>query len=268
MAIEVFNRVEKKYLLDNRVYEMLLHKLEDYMEVDVYNKGNKLYSIANIYYDTPSDELIRNSLEQPVYKEKLRLRSYGVPKMEDQVFLEIKKKFGGVVNKRRTALVLSEAYQYLEDGKQPMESSNINQQVLREADVFLKRYCLLPKVFLAYDRIAFFGKEDKDFRVTFDTNLRTRREDVRLEDGMDGIPLLEDGIWLMEVKITKAAPLWFTHLLSEYRIYSTSFSKYGTEYKKYLLQQNLLKGEEKLCLNQLLYQPMRQHYLFTQPYSV
>lgn len=266
MAIEVFNRVEKKYLIDNRVYEMLVQRLEEHMEVDIYNKERKLYSIANIYYDTPSDELIRNSLEQPVYKEKLRLRSYGIPEMEDLVFLEIKKKFGGVVNKRRTALALSEAYLYLENGKRPIESDYINQQVLREADAFLKRYCLLPKVFLAYDRIAFFDREDQDFRVTFDTNLRTRREDVRLEDGMDGEPLLEDGIWLMEVKITKAAPLWFTHLLSEYRIYSISFSKYGTEYKKHLLQQNLLKGEEILCLNQLLYQPMRQHYPFAQQY--
>lgn len=266
MAIEVFNRIEKKYLLNDTTYRKLVHRLEDYMEVDSYNKGQELYSIANIYYDTPSDELIRNSLEQPIYKEKLRLRSYGVPALGDSVFLEIKKKFGRIVNKRRTSLLLSEAYEYMDNRKQPTQSPYINQQVLHEIEEGLKRYNLFPKVFLAYDRLAFFGKEDPEFRVTFDTNLRTRREQLRLEAGMDGTPLLEEGVWLMEVKILGATPLWFTHLLSEYQLYATSFSKYGTEYKKYLLQQNLLKGEEILCLNQLLHQPMRQHYQFASQY--
>lgn len=266
MAIEVFNRIEKKYLLDDTTYERLTQRLEEYMEVDEYNRKQEFYSIANIYYDTPSDELIRNSLERPAYKEKLRLRSYGVPGLEDKVFLEIKKKYGGVVNKRRTALTLQEAYEYMDNGKLPTEKPYINGQVLREIDAFSKRYELLPKVYLAYDRKAFFGKEDKEFRVTFDTHVRTRREQVRLEKGMEGTPLLEEGIWLMEVKISGAAPLWFTHLLSEYEIYGTSFSKYGTEYKKYLFQHNMLKGEEILCLNQLLHRPVKHHYQLVQQY--
>ncbi len=268
IRMEVFNRVEKKYLLDDSVYQQLVKRLEEKMELDAYHKGQRFYSIANIYYDTPSDELIRNSLERPIYKEKLRLRSYGVPRMEDLVFLEIKKKFGGVVNKRRTEFVLSEAYQYLHNRKPLKKSdSNINnRQVLQEIDVFLKRYNLQPKVFLAYDRVAFFGKEDRAFRVTFDTHIRARRERVRLEEGMEGTPLLEQGVWLMEVKITGAAPLWFTRLLSEYRLYATSFSKYGMEYKEYLLQKNLLKGEESLCLKQFLHQPVRPSYPFVQQY--
>lgn len=266
MAIEVFNRIEKKYLLDNTIYEKLTQRLNEYMESDEYNKNQEFYHIANIYYDTLSDELIRNSLEKPAYKEKLRLRSYGVPGLEDEVFLEIKKKYGGIVNKRRTSLTLKEAYDYMNDGKKPEEKPYINRQVLREIDAFLQRYDLMPKVYLAYDRKAFFGKEEKDFRVTFDTNIRARREDVRLERGMEGTSLLEDGVWLMEIKISGAAPLWFTHLLSEFELYAISFSKYGTEYKKYLLRQNMLKGEEILCLNQLLHQPVRHHYQLAQQY--
>lgn len=260
MAIEVFNRVEKKYLIEDSVYRKLVKRLEEKMEADYYNQGQTFYSIVNLYYDTASDELIRNSLEQPVYKEKLRLRSYGIPAQEDFVFLEIKKKFGGVVNKRRTSLLLSEAYEYMAYKKQLEKAAYVNQQILHEIDAFLKRYSLLPKVCLCYERMAFLGREDREFRITFDTNLRSRREKLRLEAGMEGTPLLEEGVWLMEVKISKAAPLWFTRLLSEYQIYATSFSKYGTEYKKYLLQQNLLKGEEILCLSQLLHQPMRQQY--------
>lgn len=266
MAIEVFNRIEKKYLLDDAIYEKLTQRLGEYMEVDEYNKNQQFYSIANIYYDTLSDELIRNSLEKPAYKEKLRLRSYGVPGLEDKVFLEIKKKCGGIVNKRRTLLTLEEAYDYMDNGKSPEEKPYINCQVLHEIDAFLQRYELVPKVYLAYERMGFFGKEEKEFRVTFDTGIRARRENIRLEKGMEGIPLLEKGLWLMEVKISGAAPLWFTHLLSEFKLFAVSFSKYGTEYKKYLLQQNMLKGEEILCLNQLLHQPVRHHYQLAQQY--
>jgi len=266
MTIEVFNRIEKKYLLDETTFEKLVKQLEEYMEADEYNKNREYYSICNIYYDTPSDELIRNSLERPAYKEKLRLRSYGVPKLEDLVFLEIKKKFGGIVNKRRTAFLLKDAYTYMETKKIPEKKPYMNPQILQELDTFLNRYQLVPKVYLAYDRKAFFGREDPAFRVTFDTNLRSRRQQLKLEEGSQGVPLLEEGIWLMEIKIAEAVPLWFTHLLSEYEIYPTTFSKYGTEYKKYLLYHNQLKGEEVLCLNQLLHRQEKHHYQLVQQY--
>ena len=110
MAIEVFNRYEKKYLIDAKDFKWLLEKLKERMEPDKYNKDGRLYKISNIYYDTPDDALIRASIEKPVYKEKLRLRSYGVPGIYDEVFLEIKKKYNGMVNKRRTCLKIGRAH--------------------------------------------------------------------------------------------------------------------------------------------------------------
>lgn len=80
------------------------------MTLDPYNIDRKPYTITNLYYDTPDDYLIRAPLSDPVYKEKLRLRAYGVPEKNSKVFLEIKKKYDGLVNKRRTALGLDEAY--------------------------------------------------------------------------------------------------------------------------------------------------------------
>ena len=226
MAIEVFNRYEKKYMLDEVTFKRLLDRISDYMEPDKYNKNGQFYSISNIYYDTDDNRLIRSSIEKPVYKEKLRMRSYGTPDTSDKVFLEIKKKYNGIVNKRRTSIVLEDAYRYMEDGIFPKETECLNRQVLKEIDYFKSIYDLKPKVYLSYDRYAFFEKNDGDFRVTFDTNITTRRGDVRLESGSYGNRLLPRNIYLMEIK----------SCLSDLKIYPVSFSKYGTEYKRYVLE--------------------------------
>ena len=224
MAQTVFNRVEKKFLLNQEQFEAIWKELMEHMQVDIYGG----HTICNLYYDTPTDELIRNSIEKPVYKEKLRLRSYGIPNGDSEVFLEIKKKYNGIVNKRRIVLGLQEAYAYLNEHKRPKKES----QILNEMDYFLSRYDLYPKVYLAYVRVALFGKEDNEFRVTFDTNIRSRTENLRLEAGTDGEYILELGNHIMEVKITNSTPLWFAKLLSKYELVSSSFSKYGTFYKK------------------------------------
>lgn len=253
MAIEVFNRCEKKYMLNTKQYEKLIEAIQPYMLVDAYNREKEFYEISNIYYDTPDDRLIRASIEKPVYKEKLRLRSYGTPNENSAVFVEIKKKYKGIVNKRRTTMALDEAYAYLNEKKMPdCNNPKINQQVLREIDYFCNMYNLVPKVYLSYQRRAYFEKNDGDFRVTFDKQITTRREDLRLEHGSYGKQLLPEGVYLMEIKINKAVPLWFTRILSELEIYPVSFSKYGTEYKNYILE-NYKKSEgEILCLNQCL----------------
>lgn len=260
MAIEVFNRYEKKFLIDEKTYRFITDRICDFMVADKYNKDNEFYNIANIYYDTPDDALIRASIEKTVYKEKLRLRSYGVPDLSDKVFLEIKKKYKGIVNKRRTKLRLDEAYDLTLNGIYPKDSDYINKQVLSEIEYFLKIYNLVPKVYLTYDRKAFFATDDSDFRVTFDTNIRSRRVDVRLEAGNHGELLIGNDFILMEVKSSKAVPLWFTRLISEAEVYPTSFSKYGTEYKKYLIEKNNIKGDNKLCLPAYLKQQQVQHF--------
>lgn len=262
MAIEVFSRYEKKYLLTEENYRWILEHMQDQMEPDKFNRDGKLYNIANIYYDTPNDALIRASIEKPVYKEKLRLRSYGVPGMDDKVFLEIKKKYQGLVNKRRTTLRLFEAYNLINNGIDPGDQPYINRQVLEEIKYFLKMYQLQPKVYLTYDRQAFFSKTDRDFRVTFDTNIRTRRTDVGLEKGNQGELLIGNTFWLMEVKSSEAVPLWFTNLLSEREIFATSFSKYGTEYKHTIQNKNQKEMEGALLCprqyikQQIYYQPL------------
>lgn len=224
MAQTVFNRYEKKYLMPENVYQELRARMSPFMQADSYG----LHTICNIYYDTPDELLIRRSVENPVYKEKLRLRSYGVPDMDSAVFLEIKKKYERVVNKRRVQMTLGEAYGYVERGVRPPADS----QILRELDFFLTRYNLQRGLYLAYDRVALFGREDPDFRVTFDRSIRFRRDNMGLEQGDAGELLLPPGWYLMESKVMGATPLWFAHILSDLSLYTVSFSKYGNIYRQ------------------------------------
>lgn len=235
MVQKVFNRYEKKYLLTEQQYKAIRQRLESYMEEDQYG----LHTIRNIYYDTEDDELIRTSLEKPKYKEKFRVRCYGEPNEESDYFLEIKKKYKGIVNKRRIVMKPQEAKAYLENGEKPKEQS----QIFREVDYVWNHYQLIPKAYLAYDRIALFGKEDSEFRVTFDQNIRSRDFALTLEKDTETTQLLKDGYYIMEVKISNAMPLWFVKILTELEIRSTSFSKYGNVYRK-----NLEKnGGRKVC---------------------
>ncbi|MDF2843782.1 MAG: molecular chaperone [Herbinix sp.] len=92
---ETFKRYELKYLLSDNQYQLLRQRLSDKLKIDHYG----VTTICNIYFDTPEKRLIKTSLEKPIYKEKLRLRSYGTPGLEDTVFVELKKKYKGIVYK-------------------------------------------------------------------------------------------------------------------------------------------------------------------------
>lgn len=223
---EVFKRYEKKYLLTREQHRALMEQVDGRLILDEYG----LHTICNVYFDTEDYELIRTSIEKPHYKEKLRLRSYGVPKAYSQVFIELKKKYDGVVYKRRIPMRLENAEKYLYSGIIPEGHS----QILSEIQWFVDFYEPKPTVFLAYDRRAYFGKEQEEFRVTFDENIRYREEQLHLADGDQGIGLLPENMILMEVKIPDSMPFWFGHILSELGIFPISFSKYGTYYKENL----------------------------------
>lgn len=232
----VFERIEKKYLLHREKYNLLLEALEDYMCADSYGQ----HTIGNIYYDTEHYDLISRSIEKPKYKEKFRVRSYGVPNEDDKVFLEIKKKYNGVVYKRRVAMTLKEARTYFAEGIKPGKE----EQILKEIDYFMAYYHPEPKLYLAYDRVAYFGKEDSNVRITFDHNIRSRAYDLDLGAGDEGEPLLADDQYLMEIKVPGAMPIWLSGILNELEIYPMSFSKYGNIYKKSIIP----SWREKICL--------------------
>jgi hypothetical protein len=237
MTISTFKRYEKKFLLNGDQYLAIYPGLMQHMRLDKYCKNEQEYTISNVYYDTDNSSIIRHSLSKPYYKEKLRLRSYNLLNAPgSMVFLELKKKIGGIVNKRRAVLTLGDAYSFLNHGLRPQNQDYLNVQVLNEIAFFLNNHAVKPTTYISYDRKALFGKEDSEFRITFDHNIVTRREDVSIEKGRFGENLLRPDQYLMEVKVASAFPMWLANLLSENQIYETSFSKYGKEYKQSLLK--------------------------------
>lgn len=220
---EVFRRIEKKYIVDEPTYEKLIKKLDGHFVKDRYYKS----TICNIYYDTPSHQLVRNSIEKPVYKEKLRVRSYGVPNNEDMVFVELKKKYKGVVYKRRIEMTLAQTCDFFAGKEVPHN----NPQIENELKYFLKFYeGIAPAMYLSYDRLAYCGAEDPSLRLTFDTHILYREEQKELDKGIWGKELLPAGVRVMEIKIPNAMPLWLSAILDKLEIYPASFSKYGTAY--------------------------------------
>lgn len=224
----VFARHELKYLLTRKQKNAILESMGPYMSPDEYGPT----TIRNIYFDTGSFRLIRRSMEHPAYKEKLRLRSYRPSAAADPVFVELKKKYKAVVYKRRLLMPQAKAMNCLCSGKPlPLDS-----QIAREIDYFCSYYRgLAPKVFLSYDRQAYQAQDGSGFRVTFDENILSRREDFSFDRGIYGTPLLKKDMTLMEIKTPGGIPLWMTHCLTDNRIFKTSFSKYATAYQNTIL---------------------------------
>lgn len=220
----VFQRYELKYILSCEQRQHIERAMTDHMVPDKYGRT----TICNLYFDTDNFRLIRHSIEKPPFKEKLRLRSYGRATADSSVFVELKRKYDRVVYKRRVSLTESQAMDWLLGGSAPQDS-----QICREIGYFMDYYqTLKPRVFLSYERQAWYGKDDPAFRVTFDENVLCRREDLSLQSEAYGTPLLPEGMALMEIKCVGGIPLWLTEILSEEKLYKTSFSKYGTVYQQ------------------------------------
>ena len=88
MCICVFKRYKLKYVLTPAQYEAVLARAAARLRPDEYGRT----AIQSLYYDTDDFRLIRRSIEKPEYKEKLRLRSYGLAGADDRVFLELDRK--------------------------------------------------------------------------------------------------------------------------------------------------------------------------------
>ncbi len=238
----IFSRNEQKYLLTKEQAGFLAQRLTGRIVPDMFPVSD----IRNIYFDTPDNRLVRASLEKPVYKEKLRLRSYGVPKESDMVFAEIKKKFKGIVYKRRADLTRSQAEAFLyDDGPVPFES-----QILNEIDWLKKSvFPLVPAMFLSYHRKSYVLKNDSSVRLTFDSNIRCSTRCTTLDCPVEETTRLTEDI-VMEIKTSGALPLWLTAILDELEIYPASFSKYAKAYamlKHGGEQKEFIEQEKQYC---------------------
>lgn len=233
MSLQTFERLEKKLLIDEELLPNFINGISEYMDPDEFNVGGKPYHICNLYFDNDNDDIIRYSVSKPKFKEKLRMRSYGVPSDDSKVFIELKKKLYGVGTKRRAKLKLSDAKEYIASGKHPEDLPYLDEQVLREIDYFIETHKVYPKVYISYMRNAYFGKKDKKLRLTIDREILTRRYDLALDMGCYGESLLPKGKVLIEIKFEGVVPLWLSRLMGELGLSFGTFSKYGKEFDRY-----------------------------------
>ena len=246
---DTFERKEVKYRLNAKQHREVLDALAGRMAADEYGRTR----ITSLYFDTPTRDLIARSLEKPLYKEKLRVRWYGTPTSGERVYVEIKKKYDGIVYKRRVGCSLTAAYAYLM-GRVPYEnacmqnplSDQLQQdealtlhsiQIAREIDAFAARYGnLRPSMYIVCERTAYApvsGADAEGLRITFDSGVAYR--DVlagEREAGSAFHPLLGLGETIMEVKTAGAYPSWLVEVLGGCQAYPSSFSKYGAAYQE------------------------------------
>ena len=221
--ISVMKRYELKFHLNKWQVEYFKQEILKHMKIDQYG----LTTISSLYYDTPNFTLINRSIEKPAYKEKIRLRSYGVAKEGSPVFLEIKRKNEKIVYKRRIVSKEANVERFFKSNKEFNDT-----QIARELLAFKEKYGELePKYLVIYDRIAYY-QDNSDVRVTLDMNPRYRVEDLNLHTSTEGISLLGEDEAILEVKVQHSIPLWLVEILTKAKIYQTSFSKVGTAHKR------------------------------------
>ncbi len=280
--IGVFERKEVKYVLSATQYERFRALIDPYMTLDVYGEAR----VNSVYFDTPARELIERSLDKPLYKEKLRMRWYDCGTADadagadaadlaaDPVFVELKKKFKGIVYKRRVSCSRKAAQAYLlgicpyEAAVQafPLDAQALadeelaprSVQIAREIDAFCARWnTLVPSMLISCDRIALALRErfaaQENVRITFDTHLMY--EDLAAlgtpEPSGQTHAILDPTCFVMEIKVAGPYPLWLVEALDACDIRPQSFSKYGEAYKLVMktrvVSENALVREEERC---------------------
>lgn len=223
---KVFERWEKKYLISRDKCFEIRRALLECMDEDEFG----LSTVCSLYYDTDDFRLIYNSIEKPLYKEKFRLRCYGVPDDDTQVFAEIKKKYDGIVYKRRVTAPYHEMMEFI-NGAHELERDI---QIQREIRYMLARTKIHPACYVAYDRYALKDREGRDVRITFDLNARFRTYDLDLMKGDHGTPIEDNDLCIMEMKLGQGAPMWLVDVLNRMELSPGTYSKYGTVYKKHI----------------------------------
>ncbi len=225
--IVVMKRFERKYLLSGEQTDYLVKRLEGHMRLDQYGRT----SIASLYYDSPSYQLIRASIEKPPFKEKIRLRSYGLATRESPVYLELKRKAYGIVYKRRVQSTIPLVEKFFAGSGDICAGGQINREITYFRDYY---GTLVPACLIIYDREAYF-EPGGDLRLTIDYCPRYRVEQLDLTRSMEGLPLRPPGHTILEIKVQEAMPLWLTAILDEGKIYKNTFSKYGEAFRLQLL---------------------------------
>ncbi|WP_188207164.1 polyphosphate polymerase domain-containing protein [Alkalibacillus aidingensis] len=229
----LFNRYEFKYLITSEQYHQFREEIKSKLTYDPYGDELGRYHISSLYFDSDDYKLYQETRQNVRRRQKLRLRIYNHGELESLSFFELKQKYKNVINKRRTNLPLTKAYDFVDHmrGRRELDYSQYeasDQKVLNEIHCFQSVYGLKPTVIVSYDRQAFLSIDNPTLRVTFDYNLKCRNDDLRIENDLKGTPLVHHDLIILEVKVSGATPFWLTKSLSEFKCKRQGVSKYCT----------------------------------------
>lgn len=238
---KVFDRIEKKYLITKDDKAQLLKTIKQHMKQDDYYQSE----VYNLYFDTDNFDLIIQSIDQPIFKHKLRARSY---KGYDRVFLEIKTKIRGQdlnPGYKRRVMITHDDFDQLVKGKKTIqelaaktEETPADRQIAKEVDHLITHFDLKPKIMTMYNRESYKGEDG--LRITFDENLKYRDKNLNLKQPKRGKIYFKDKRnIIMEIKAHGVLPLWLVKILSANKLYPQQFSKVGKSYEKIRKERNV-----------------------------
>ena len=226
-----FERLELKYLVDEAQAARIRADLEGLCDAD--REGGASYGLMSLYLDSPALAFHRAKLENAHDRFKLRVRAYegGGP-----VFLEVKRKTGDVIRKKRVA-VDADGWEDAAAGYgAPLGGGARSQAILDEFSRLQALTGAVPRLLVHYLREAWASNVDRYARVTFDRAIRVQDVSSFTLEGepdawhpVDG-PSLGVGTTspvILELKCESRLPSWMVALVRRHELVHTAFSKYS-----------------------------------------
>jgi len=220
------NRFELKYLIHWNDHLEFMESISPFCALDKYGDESGSYPLISLYYDTDDYKFYNEKIQGYDCRNKLRLRTYGTL---DSCFIEIKQKQNLNIYKWRIRMPLEDAYKYLKSPNYEEVYSKYGQKevdALNRISFLIDLYKVKPKIVISYKRKAFVGMHDNDLRITFDTCLKYRNFDFRIEKGGYGKYFLPPQIVVLEIKVKDYVPAWLNKVVSRHEYLIQRVSKY------------------------------------------
>ncbi|MEN9787771.1 MAG: hypothetical protein RLZZ299_3035 [Pseudomonadota bacterium] len=222
------SRLEWKFLLSPRELERVRADVATWCAPDGHARPGESYVIDTVYLDSPGLESYRAARANLAVRHKLRLRRYAESgaglRSDRQVFLEVKRKAHGVVDKLRTRVPVEAL-----ESRVRMPSADAS-AVEQHFSALACATSAEPVCWIRYRREAWFGRWDPYARVTFDTSLVTHAHRGWTLEGEPrrSVPFgaVPSGGALMELKCEARPPPWMLHLVRRHALVRVGFSKY------------------------------------------
>jgi len=223
-------RIEYKYFIPWQIKPHLLQDIKLFVDND-HNliSERESYSVASIYFDNIFYKCYDDKEAGLQSRNKVRIRFY--PDSSGKFFanLEIKaKRFDkGFKVKHLLNLELVELLLANRNISEIEPAITGNDDGLINTIKYLKSENMFPVVRIDYHRQAFFGRINKDLRITLDQDIK-----CCASASLDNVPFISiptngNLLSILEIKSTNNIPFWLNKILKKYGCQRMAISKYG-----------------------------------------